>query len=206
MYRLVLLMYGLALLLSAVAVVLGILAVDAAELDIHMYRVPSTQPVTQSLKPRIQPEGSQVLNLRHRKFPESTGVTADTAGKANAQIVQIQGTANRFTWPKLGQEKTIVLGEQLKKTLSGRKVTIWCSTPDCTDLAADLDDAFQIAGMPSDIDRREIDSSHDAGLFVGGPDADILAAAIAKATSINPPIVAMPGDSPLAVIIGKRKR
>jgi hypothetical protein len=115
---------------------------------------------------------------------------------------------SRFAWPGLGQTKTIALGEALTKAHFKAKVMIWCATIDCTELAADFDDAFQIAGVQSDIDRREIDSSSDHGVFVGppGPDADKLVQALVATTGLRVGIVEAPHDAPLALIIGKKPR
>lgn len=115
---------------------------------------------------------------------------------------------SRFTWPGLGQDKTIALGEALKRAGFKREVVIWCATVDCTDLAADLDDAFQIADIKSDLDRREVESSSDRGIFVGpqNSDAQTLAQLITMATGLVVAIVDAPQDKPLALIIGKRPR
>jgi hypothetical protein len=145
----------------------------------------------------------------------ATGLIEPALGEQTTVQVQevtkskkLPQAASRFAWPGLGQDATIALGEALKKTIPGKKVVVWCATVDCTDLAADLDDAFQIAGVDSDIDRREIDSSDDVGVFVGppGPDASKLVQALADTTWVRARIVEAPHDAPLALIIGKKPR
>lgn len=120
----------------------------------------------------------------------------------------IKSPSSRFAWAGLGQNKTIALGELLKKTKFSRKVVIWCATVDCTDLAADFDDAFQIAGVEDDIDRRELDSSADVGIFIGpfSEDSEKLLKAIELTTGLKPKMVTAPEGGALALIIGKKPR
>jgi hypothetical protein len=133
---------------------------------------------------------------------------ADKAGPSLTTTVAKREPGSRFAWAGLGQDKTIALGELLKKAKFNRKVVIWCSSVDCTDLAADLDDAFQIADVKSDIDRREVDSSSDVGIFVGpfGEDAERLQKAIELTTGLKVKMVSAPEDADLALIIGKKPR
>jgi hypothetical protein len=116
--------------------------------------------------------------------------------------------ASKFAWPSLTQDQTVALGELLKRSLPGRVVVIWCPGIDCTALQSDFDDAFQIAGLKSDFDRRPVESNDDTGLFVGppGPDAERLVRAIASTTGFHATVVEAPRDKPLALIIGKRPR
>lgn len=113
---------------------------------------------------------------------------------------------SRFTWPALGQNKTIALGEAITGASPG-KVTIFCSSFECRDFRTDLDDAFQIANWKASFEDRPVDSESDVGIFVGpaGPDANKLAAAIFAATGVTVSIVPIEGVDGLGVIIGKHE-
>jgi hypothetical protein len=114
---------------------------------------------------------------------------------------------SRFDWASLGQDKTIALGDALK-SLGPHKLTIFCSEPHCHDLQLDLDDATQLAGWESQFEVRYVDSEGDKGISVGppGPDAENLAAALAKATGLHAEIVPIDGLDGLGIIIGKVAR
>lgn len=123
------------------------------------------------------------------------------AASAQAPVV------NRYAWPTLGQDRTIKLGEALEGLSPPlKKVVIWCPGEDCLALQEDLDDAFQIAGVKSDFDRRRVDSNNDRGLFVGPKNAmsEVLAATITRTTGIKAEVVDAPDDGTTMIIIGKR--
>lgn len=118
-----------------------------------------------------------------------------------ARSISIVGASPRViekvkgAWPGLGQEKTIAIGEALTGG-EGSRVTIYCASLDCRSLSDDLDDAFQIAGWPSDFERRVAMGPTERGLFIGpdGPLTRKLRDAIAK-TLPDTPV----GIVPLAV-------
>lgn len=111
----------------------------------------------------------------------------------------------RGSWPALGQEKTIVLGEALKGTA---KVTIFCPDASCVDLRDDLDDAFQIAGWESTFSSTVMLGDDDVGLLVGPPGeaANALGSALAIATGSSVMVIPMKVYGDLGIIIGKRPR
>jgi hypothetical protein len=113
--------------------------------------------------------------------------------------------SSHFAWPALGENKTIELGEALKK-LPEQKVTLFCSGPSCQGLASDLDDALQIANWKSDLEARFVDSEADKGIFIGPPGlgAEDFAKAISNATGVNVEIVPIDGIEGIGIIIGKR--
>ncbi len=120
--------------------------------------------------------------------------------------IPLASKASRYAWPALGMDKTIALGEALAKTPHSR-VIIWCPGTDCTELQADLDDAFQIAGWTTDWDRRRVDSNDEVGLFVGPPDehAQALADAIEATTGLRVTVTDAPRfDATINLYIGKR--
>jgi hypothetical protein len=136
----------------------------------------------------------------------STALVHTPASVHDAAVHQVQ-KPSRFDWASLGQDKTIALGEALKGVAPG-KVTIFCSQPHCHDLQLDLDDAMQLAGWQSDFEGRYVDSEGDKGIFIGppGPEAENLAAALAKATGLQASIVPIDGIDGLGIIIGKTAR
>ena len=109
-------------------------------------------------------------------------------------------------WPALGQDKTIAIGDGLQ-VLGPTKVTIFCPSPLCTVLEADLDDAMQIAGW-SDEEESQVLANDDAGIMVGppGPKADALAKALQDAGLGPVTIVPMHVGGDLGIIIGKRPK
>jgi hypothetical protein len=113
----------------------------------------------------------------------------------------------RLAWPSLGMDKTIVLGEALKK-LGTHDATIYCGNPDCRDLMHDVDDALQIAGWDSDFYQDGSPASLPPGLYVGPKGAEgveDVAAAIATATGVTPQIIpTVPGR--IAIVLAKRPK
>jgi hypothetical protein len=115
--------------------------------------------------------------------------------------------ASRLTWPSLGQDKTIAIGEALK-ALGKDGSIIYCANSDCHDLMTDLDDAMQIADWNSDFERRPIDVQSEAGLFVGPKDNPLaakVAGIIAEVTGYPVGLIEMDGAA-LGIVIGKRPR
>lgn len=119
---------------------------------------------------------------------------------------------SRFDWPVLGQDKTIALGEEIARSRPV-KITVYCSTTTCNSLARDLDDAFQIADVPSTLESRQVDSEQDEGVFVGPPGdaAEFVVASLKKATGIDATIVGITDEKGkniegVGVIIGKLKK
>lgn len=110
-------------------------------------------------------------------------------------------------WPGLGQEKTIAIGEALTGG-EGSKVIIYCASPDCRAMSDDLDDALQIAGWPSEFERRAALGPSGAGLFIGpdGSQTRKLRDAIAKTlpgTPIEIVPIAVEGGG-IGVMFGKK--
>jgi hypothetical protein len=120
-------------------------------------------------------------------------------------------------WPSLGMDKTIEIGEAIKAAKSKPMVTIFCASPECWDLSTDIDDAFQIADWPSDIERRpamtgfgESAKEPDGIVLVGFPDTAAMLAALQKAglpvTMRELPPIPAGMTIPTAIVIGKYRR
>jgi hypothetical protein len=116
--------------------------------------------------------------------------------------------ASRVTWPSLGMDRTIAIGEAVK-ALGPGQVIIYCANSDCHDLMTDVDDAMQIADWNSDFERRHIDAQAEQGLFVGPKGntlASKVAAIIAGATGYTVGLIDMDETGPLGIVIGKGPR
>jgi hypothetical protein len=111
----------------------------------------------------------------------------------NSAISHVAPTKHsRMAWEPLTQDKTIALGEELKKSYRDLHVVLYCSNANCAELRTDFDDAIQIAGWAhTDFEDQFVDSEADVGLFVGPPSkaATDVANAIFKTTGINADIV-----------------
>jgi hypothetical protein len=124
-----------------------------------------------------------------------------------AEMVRAKASKVRGTWPELGQDKTVKLGEALKAA-GPAKVVIFCPGDACKALMADIDDAFQIAGW-SDEEETSPLAVGEAGLMIGpdGPKADALKAALVD-VGLAPVryVPANPQNADLYLIIGKKPR
>jgi hypothetical protein len=111
----------------------------------------------------------------------------------------------RDAWPPLGQEKTIRVGEALKGEATA---SILCGSPACADLAADIDDALQIAGWRGEVVRAPfIVGADEAGILVGPPDREQAKALAAALGGVGLPARLEPlaGSADVVVLIGRRK-
>lgn len=152
------------------------------------------------------------MPINHTKIHYALAAVAISLGGYGAvqstikpDLAAIHGPAKagRHDWKALGEDKTTALGDTLK-AFKPEKVTIYCAASSCHQLRADLDDAMQLAGWPSEFEDRPVDSESDAGVFVGPPGdkAEGLVAALAK-IGIDTKIVPIEGIDGLGIIIGK---
>jgi len=74
--------------------------------------------------------------------------------KALARQVKAPPSAGlKHAWPALTDAEKVALGDVLKGLPKGVKVEILCNDGACTDLAQDIDDACEAAGIDSSLDR-----------------------------------------------------
>lgn len=138
-------------------------------------------------------------------------VNQNVAGRIDkltaAQHQGIAVPAPRNAWPVVKPDAVIALGESLKLQTPPPSVEIWCPEISCQAMAADIDDAFQIAGWDSDFNAMRIDANDDQGVSVGPPGAAATTLAAALAKAVGPVhVVDMPPGTPLSVIIGRRPK
>ena len=117
--------------------------------------------------------------------------------------------ASEHAWPDLTDVRKAVLSSALGP-LSGKiKIDIVCNDAACSDLAQDIDDACEAAGVDSVLDKAIGPLGYGIGLQAGQAEkatAESVAAAL-KAVGIDAPIVdgkSAPGF--VAILIGKHRR
>lgn len=122
---------------------------------------------------------------------------------------QVTIAASKHAWPDLTQDETIAIGEQLA-ALKGVRVYIFCNDAACDDLAHDIDDAMEIAGAVSTLDRPAFPPGYGFAVAASKGDqrARVLADAISRATSgrLSPVVlISDTADGAIQVIIGKHR-
>lgn len=177
-------------------------AVVAAALALLLFTAPVVEAAPVKKKPGIQTlvrqHAAQIRKLRR-----------DIADLQKRQPVVSVVQASKHAWPDLSQAETIALGEALVG-FQGVKVHIVCNDGACTDLAHDLDNAFEIAGADSALDKSVFPLGY--GIGVGG-DADdkrvdMVVAALGKVTSnrIKPKIERGDYAGVIVIAIGKKPK
>lgn len=115
-------------------------------------------------------------------------------------------------WPTLGLDEKAALADLARTFRRTVKFDIVCNDAGCSELAADLDDVFEDAGIESSIDKAIGPLGYGIGVQVNAFDREAAEAAIAAIDEITngrlkPSIV---GDnSPpgyVVILIGKRPR
>jgi hypothetical protein len=122
--------------------------------------------------------------------------------------------ASKHAWPDLTDDQKSSLSDVLKTLPKGVKFDIVCDDAGCYDLAADIDDAMERAGVDSQLDHVANGAPLGYGAWVqvnakDVPAAETAIAALSKATNgvLDPPIKrgpSLPGY--VTVIIGKYQR
>ena len=115
-------------------------------------------------------------------------------------------------WPPLSLAEKSAFTDLARKFPKNVKFDIVCNDAGCSDLAADLDDAFEDAGLESALDKAIGPLGYGIGVQVNDfdkPAALSTIEAVAKITSgrLQPAIVA--GTSPpgyVTILFGKRPR
>lgn len=134
----------------------------------------------------------------HYRAPKVERITAYATGK--------------HTWPALTDDEKTALTEVAKTLPKGIKLDIVCNDAGCSDLAADIDDAMEDAGIDSTLDKAIGPLGYGVGVQVNEfdrPAAEQAIAMLKAATGgrLAPDIV--PGNSPpsyVTILIGKKPR
>lgn len=120
--------------------------------------------------------------------------------RQEVRLVQPSGRMQLRAWPELSQEQVDKLTAALRPMTRQGSVVVYCGRPTCHDLAADLENAFESAHWPVDVQSPVMDET-PVGLVVSDP---LLARAIENATGIN--VVPMTGwqdRDKIAILIGR---
>lgn len=121
-----------------------------------------------------------------------------------------QIAVSKHAWPDLTQPQKADLAHALTSLPGGVRIDIVCNDAGCSDLAADIDDACEDAGLESVLDKAIGPLGYGIGVQANEfdkPAAEALITAIAGATDLKPQIVS--GKSPagyVTLLIGKRPR
>jgi hypothetical protein len=130
------------------------------------------------------------------------------------KIEQVAATvyASKHAWPDLTDPQKVALAAVLKTLPKGIKFDIVCNDAGCSDLAADIDDACEQAGVDSVLDRALGPLGYGAYVQVNGDDlvaAQTAIGALRSATNgvLDPPIKKGPSAKGyVTIFIGKYRR
>ena len=119
---------------------------------------------------------------------------------------------SKHAWPDLSDQEKAAITAVAKTLPKGTKFDIVCNDAGCSDLAADIDDAFEDAGIDSVLDRSLGPVGYGIGIQVNEadrPTAEKAVAMLKEASGgrLDPPIVngsSAPGY--VTIIIGKHPR
>lgn len=121
-----------------------------------------------------------------------------------------QVSASKHAWPDMTAAEKKQFSELARDLPAGIKVDIVCNDAGCSDLAADIDDALEDAGIGSSIDKAIGPLGYGIGVQTNEFDknaADVVRNILSASTGLQP--VVAPGTSPpgyVSIIIGKRPR
>ena len=120
--------------------------------------------------------------------------------------------ASKHAWPDLSSEQKAALIEELKKLPKDTKADIVCNDAGCSDLAADIDDAFEAAGFNSSIDRAIGPLGYGIGVQVNSEDrpaAETIIRSLNRVSATKQDIEIVNGASAkgyVTIIIGKHPK
>lgn len=120
--------------------------------------------------------------------------------------------ASKHAWPDLTDDEKAAIAAVLKTVPPGVKFDIVCNDGACTDLALDIDDALETAGLDSSLDRSLGPLGYGVGIQVNEADLEAAQAAaralrsgtqgrLDLAVAIAPPNANPPGY--VTIMIGK---
>lgn len=139
-------------------------------------------------------------------------VIAGAIGVAQpAKITQVTHAVylSKHAWPDLSDEQKTALALALAPLKGQTKIDIVCNDAGCSDLAADIDDACEQAGIESVLDKAIGPLGYGIGVQANEfdkPVAELIAEAL-KAAGIDAPVVdgkSAPGF--VSILIGKHHR
>jgi hypothetical protein len=146
----------------------------------------------------------------------AAAMVAGAAHYVPPKIEQVAATvyASKHAWPDLTDAQKAALTAVLKTLPKGVKFDIVCDDAGCYDLAADIDDAMENAGIDSVLDHTANGSPLGYGAWVQVNAKDLLAAqaaiaALSDATggALNPRIEKGPSaPGYVTIVIGKHPR
>jgi hypothetical protein len=132
-----------------------------------------------------------------------------------AREVARQGRAGKHAWPDLTEDEKAALTGVLKTLPKSTKFDIVCNDAACIDLAMDIDDAMEAAGLVSVLDRSLGPLGYGIAVQVNAaerPTAETAIAALKRATGgrLDLPLTeAATGATPpgyVTIVIGKYRR
>lgn len=120
--------------------------------------------------------------------------------------------ASKHAWPDLTDDEKTAIAAVLGTVPPGVKFDIVCNDGACTDLALDIDDALELAGLDSSLDRSLGPLGYGIGIQVNEADLEAARAASAAlragthgrldlSVSVAPPNANPPGY--VTIMIGK---
>lgn len=146
----------------------------------------------------------------------AAAISGVVAHYAPAKIQQVTHSvyASKHAWPDLTDAEKTALAGVLKSLPKGVTFDIVCNDAGCTDLAMDIDDAMEEAGVDSVLDRSVLPLGYGVDLVVNAFDMDAAtkaAAALKEATggrldlpvTLAPPNTTKPGM--VLIRIGKHR-
>ncbi len=119
----------------------------------------------------------------------------------------------KHAWPSLTGEEKDALSEVLRTVPKGTKFDIVCNDASCSELASDIDDCMEKAGLESGLDHSVSPLGYGIALQVNAYDqdkAELATGALKKATEGRMDVhvlIAKPGANPpgyVTILIGKR--
>lgn len=131
--------------------------------------------------------------------------------EAPSKVTQVTHAVylSKHAWPDLTDPQSATLSAALAPLKGAVKIDIVCNDAGCSDLAADIDDACERAGVDSVLDKALGPLGYGLGVQVDAADqaaAGKVAAAL-KTVGLDAPIIrgsSAPGY--VAILIGKHRR
>lgn len=118
----------------------------------------------------------------------------------------------KHAWPALTAEEKDAITEAARAMPKGTKFDIVCNDASCSELASDIDDALEGAGLDSGLDHAAGPLGYGIGITVNEfdrPAAEKAVAILKKATEGRLDLPIISGSSPpgyVSIIIGKRPK